>query len=41
MEDPARRDSLDAQVDLVVGKAEGTTLFDHGKLATKTMPACA
>lgn len=33
MEDPERRDSLDAQVDLVVGKAEGTTLFDHGKLA--------
>jgi len=33
MEDPERRDPFDAQVDLVVGKAEGTTLFDHGKLA--------
>nr|WP_230540047.1 hypothetical protein [Janthinobacterium sp. FW305-129] len=33
MEDPERRDPFDAPVDLVVGKAEGTTLLDHGKLA--------
>lgn len=29
MEDPERRDPFDAQVDMVVGKAEGTTLFSH------------
>ena len=33
MEEPERRDPFAAQVELVVGKAEGTTLFDHGKLA--------